>query len=443
MRYAAADRGGSGGTVEDAPGRDNTRAAASVSRRVVIVGAGIVGVCCGIALAEAGHAVLVVDREVPGRGASRWNAGVLATSSLAPFNRPGLVRQLPRLLGGGNPGFRLAPRAAGRALTWGPRYLAAGRAPVFEATAAALDGLIRLSIGEHRRLLAECGAAHLLSEAGWLFLFETEADFAASVGLRAVFARHGVACEMLDGAGLAALEPGLAPRFARALWLTGSAAVADPALVLAAYLERFRGLGGEVEQGEVVRLERGGRPAAVLASGGRREADQLVVAAGPWSAALLATLGVRLPMMSERGYVRRFALAGNAGLGRPVYDVAGGLVLAPRPEGVQLSTGIELTLPQLPGLDRQREPAARRAATLLPLGPALAGFDAEADRPTLPDSRPAIGRLAGGSPVWLCTGHQHLGFCTATGSARLLGALMGGATPPVDPAPFAPARFGI
>lgn len=413
--------------------------------RIIVVGAGIVGVCAGLALAAAGHEVLLVGRELPGDGASRVNAGVLSTSSIAPLNGPGFARRVPALLLGRAPGLRLAPRALFQAMTWGPRFVRAGRARTHGATVAALGALVGLSIAEHRRLLREAGAAALLSEAGWLFLYETEAQFAAAAGGRAVLAEHGVAFEALDAGGLAGLEPDLDRRFARALWLTQSAAAVEPAAVLAAYLERFRGLGGTAERAEAVRIERGGaRPAVVFADGRREAADQVVLAAGIWSAGLLRTLGLRLPMMSERGYVRRFALAGGAALNRPVLDVAGGLVLAPRPGGtVQVSTGTELTLPGLPGLDAQREAASRRAAQLLPLGAAVAGSDAEGDRPTLPDSRPAIGRLAGEAPIWLCCGHQHIGFSTAAGSAALLAALIRGAPPPIDPAPFSPARFGL
>lgn len=416
-----------------------------MAERVVVIGAGVVGLCAGLALAEAGREVLLVGRDLPGGGASRWNAGVLSTSSLAPGNEPGLAARLPGMLLGRSPGFRLGPRAAAlRALTWGPRFLRAGRPATYVATVEALDGLIRLSMAEHRRLLREAGAADLLTDAGWLMLYETEAQFEGAAPLRATLEGRGVAFEVRDAAGLAELEPHLARRFVKAMWLTGSAAAIEPRLVLEAYLARFRSLGGVAERGDVVGLERGGaRPAVVLADGRREEADHVVVAAGIWSAGLLAGLGVKLPMMAERGYVRRFALAPGAGLGRPVFDVGGGLVLSPRPEGVQLSTGTELTLPGLPGLDVQREPAARRAAEVLPLGAALAGSDAEADRPTLPDCRPAIGRLKGPGSIWLCCGHQHIGFSTSAGSGALLAALMRGAPPPAPPGPFSPARFGL
>ncbi len=412
-----------------------------MSEQVLVVGAGIVGVCCGLALTEAGFATTLIDRADPGGAASRWNAGVFATSSLIPLNSPGLLAQLPRLLTGRSPSFRLSPRAIPEALRWGAAFIKGAHAPQFGETVRGLDALIRLSHLEHRRLLADANAQALVHEAGWLFLYETAANFDAGAPMRRVMTAHGVAHQPLHAAELAAMEPHLSPRFARAVFFPDSAAAIEPGAVLCAYLKRFLELGGQVRRGEVAALEAG--PAVVLRDGTRLRADHVGLAAGPWSARLLRTLGLRLPMMSERGYVQRFSLAPGAVLHRPVYDTAGGIVASPRPEGVQISTGSELTLPGLPDLDRQRGPAARRAAELLPLGRALEQFEATADRPSLPDSRPAIGRLADIGRIWLCCGHQHIGFSTSAGSARLLAALMRDAAPPIDPAPFAPSRFGI
>ena len=237
------------------------------------------------------------------------------------------------------------------------------------------------------------------------------ADFSGSNGPRTIFRQYGVAHEVLGPAELAGLEPDLARRFAHAIWLTESAFVSEPADVLEAYFDRFRELGGSAQRAGVVRLELADTPTAILDDGSRHAADHLVLAAGPWSAALLATLGLRLPMMSERGYVRRFRA-------RPRCRVSTVRSTTSR-VGWFLRRGRKACSSRREPSSRCRtcrgsiasgSRAARRASSLLPLGPALAGFDAAADRPTLPDSRPVIGRLAGG-PIWLCCGHQHIGFC--------------------------------
>ncbi len=69
-----------------------------MGKHVVVLGAGIVGVCCALELQRRGLSVTLVDRQEPGLETSLGNAGVIARSSLMPFNHPGLWAQLPRLL---------------------------------------------------------------------------------------------------------------------------------------------------------------------------------------------------------------------------------------------------------------------------------------------------------------------------------------------------------
>ena len=147
-------------------------------------------------------------------------------------------------------------------------------------------------------------------------------------------------------------------------------------------------------------------------------------------------------MLSERGYIWRLRPGGNAGLARPVYDVENGIVLSPRPDGIQVSTGTELCTPDCAPRKDQATRALAAARSLLPLespGPSAPEF---ADRPTLSDSLPAIGPVAALPGVWLNTGHQHVGFSTAPGSASLLAAQIANETTPIAAQAFDPARFG-
>lgn len=416
-------------------------AKARMGLRVVIVGAGLVGLCTALSLRERGHEVLLLDRQAPLERASRWNAGVLATSSLWPMVNPELPRQAPFLLFGHSPGFRLNTASLGAALPFALRALRAAKRPGFEAGVAALGELIALSRRRHDALMAATGTTALRTDNGWLHLYETEAGFEASATQRSAFERNGCRYTVLDRAGLGELEPHLAPRFERAVLFEDSAWVSEPADLGAAYLARFRDLGGEVRRAEASALEPGG-PAIRLRDGERLAADRIVVAAGPWSGTLLARSGLRLPMIAERGYVRRVAPAGNAGLGRPVFDTAGGIVLAPRPDGVQITTGTELCRPDAPRRTEQAQAALERARLVMPLEDEAPAAEA-AERPTLPDSLPAIGPLARTPAIWLATGHQHIGFSTSAGTGELVADGMTGSPLPDWAAPFSPARFGL
>jgi glycine/D-amino acid oxidase-like deaminating enzyme len=64
-------------------------------------------------------------------------------------------------------------------------------------------------------------------------------------------------------------------------------------------------------------------------------------------------------------------------------------------------------------------------------------------RAATPDSLPLIGAHPGQDGLWLAVGHEGLGVTTAPATARLIAAQITGATPPIDPAPYAATRFGL
>lgn len=417
-----------------------------MTKSVVVLGAGMVGVSCALEFQSRGWTVTLLDRRAPGQETSWGNAGVLASSSLIPFNNPMLWRSLPRLLAHRSPALRHDPFYALRRLPWVVAFLARARAAPFEQTAAALDGLIRLSRQTHDQWMREAGVAHRLRDNGWLFLYRSQAAFDAAAPAREVYARFGVQTEALDAAGLRALEPDLAPIFPRALWFSGSASVDSPGAVVQAYAERFAARGGRLLCDEVCGLQPDpASPAgwAVRTAAGRTlSAQQVVVALGPWSRnALQRWCGLTIPMAYERGYHMHHAAAGAARLQRPIYDTGGGYVLSPMEQGLRLSTGVEWADLDAPSRTTQLDLAQAAARQAFPLGEALDATAWRGARPTLPDSRPMIGPAPGRAGLWLALGHQHIGFATGPGTARVLADLMQGQRPEIDPAPFRPLRF--
>lgn len=397
-----------------------------MGKPVIVLGAGMVGVCCALELQRRGMDVTLVDRQAPGLETSHGNAGVLARSSLMPFNHPGLWRQLPRLLRNDTVQFRYRPGYLARNLGWAAGFLWRARPSVFEETATALDGLIRLSAPEHQRLLAEAGISHRLRDTGWIFLFRSEAAWQGSALARAAYARHQVPTQALDPAELARLEPALAPIFARALWIQGSYSVDDPRAVVQAYADLFRRSGGTFKPLRATAIRRDGQDWTVQGDQASEAltAPALVLALGPWSKALLKTTGIDLPMAFERGYHMHYAPGSGPALGRPVYDTGGGYVLSPMARGLRLTTGVELDDCDAPARPDQLDLAESRAREALALGARLDPQAWLGRRPTLPDSRPMIGQAPRHPGLWLALGHQHIGFSTAPGTAKILGELM-------------------
>jgi len=402
----------------------------------------MVGVACALELQRRGLSVTLVDRIAPGTQASYGNAGVLARSSLMPFNHPGLWASLPKLLKNRSTQFRYSPAFLLRKAVWSLNFLASSRRSVFEETKTALDSLIVLSTPEHRRLLAEAAASHRLRDNGWIFLYRNRSSFDAAQLSRDAYAQFGIATQELNPGDLSELEPSLARIFERGLWIKDALSVDSPGEVVRAYTELFLQSGGKLVQRKIIKLKQTSSGWSAMDDvGGELEAERVVVALGAWSPDLLSTVGLRVPMAFERGYHMHYGRNVGVNLNRPVYDVGGGYVLSPMDKGLRLTTGVELTHRDASRNTTQLQLAERLAREAFPLGDRLEEDAWMGSRPTLPDSRPVIGEAPRRPGLWLAFGHQHIGFSTGPGTALALGAMMFGERTPIDVKPFRPERF--
>ncbi|MBE3640363.1 NAD(P)/FAD-dependent oxidoreductase [Mangrovicoccus algicola] len=407
----------------------------------VILGAGIVGLCVALSLLERGQAVRLIDRGDPGQATSFGNAGVIAPHSNAPHSAPGLWRALPGMLA--DPGKPLRVRAASwpAMIPWGLRFLARGRAAPFAAGAAAMHALCAPSIRLYRRHLEAAGQGGLIRDSLYIHAFRDPAQARLDAPGFRVRAAHGARMERVDGAGLRALEPAVSPDFRAAIVIEGQARALSPGRIGEVLAGRVRALGGVVERAEITGLVPAGAGWEVATGAGPRQAAQVVIAAGAWSGHLLAPLGIRLPLMAERGYHVEIPDPGVT-LNHSFTDVGAAVVASSMEGGLRVAGMAEFG-----PLDAPPDPA--RAAILRRVArgicPDLADGEARiwmGRRPSLPDSLPALGRIAGRPGLWAAFGHSHHGLMMAPATGEAIAALITGADPGIDMAPYDPGRFG-
>ena len=411
-------------------------------KSVVVLGAGMVGLSVAIHLRKRGWSVTVIDKAGPGAETSFGNAGVISRGSVLPVSYPGLIWDIPKILAGRSRAVRIDPKAWLDMLGWAPAFLRNATRAQNRRIANGLNGLLASCLEEHEVLMNEAGATQHLTKSGWLKLYRTEAGFESAAFEREMMDELGVRYTVLDAAGLAALEPNLEPIYVRAVHILDTASVDDPGRVCRAYAGLLERLGGTIRQASVASLSDAEDGASVtLDVGETLDTDAVVVALGPWSAEILKTVGVSMPLFHERGYHRHYKAAGNAVLNRPVNDAEGAFVLAPMAAGVRLTCGVEIA-PESAGPSKAMidgvTPLAKEA---FPLADCLDDEPWLGRRPSLPDSLPAIGRAPGQYRIWACFGHQHIGFTLGPVSGRLLAEMMSGETPMIDPAPYDPSRF--
>jgi D-hydroxyproline dehydrogenase subunit beta len=280
---------------------------------------------------------------------------------------------------------------------------------------------------------------------------ETWAREAARVERLRSAGAHGY---LVDVADVRAMEPQLTGDVAGASFFPADLQCAPRAIAraLAGGLPRVH-TGVEVHG---VAVEQG-RVTALQTSDGTLACDAAVIAAGPWSRALVEAAGLALPLEPRKGQLVRLAATGDERLIRHKVVEAGYLgSVASIAAGLQVTTVLETTWEGdvLVGSSRERRgfdlsvDDAVSAAMLrqaFALMPGLRGLAVDAAwaglRPWLPDHLPAIGPSSVVAGLWLATGHEGAGVALGPVTGRLVAQLYAGEPPIVDPAPFSPDRF--
>jgi D-amino-acid dehydrogenase len=406
---------------------------------VVVLGAGIVGISTAYAARQRGMSVIVVDRREPGSETSYGNAGILSSGSILPLNQPSLWKSLPKYLTNQHHALRWDPAWAMRNAGWIMRFLANATEAQTKPRATALRALTGASLKLHREWIVKAGAPERIRETGWLKAWRSDGTVAAKAE-QALLTEYGIKSELLDRQAISALEPNILPVYKVGLLHSETASVDSPGNVVKAYARMFAGSGGEIRQSDIKSITPDGDGWCAVLSDGEIRARHVVVALGPWSADLLRPLGYRVPLATERGYHREFKPNPARALLRPIHDAEGAFLMTPMENGIRVTSGVELTARDAPSSHAQIDAVVPLARGVAEFGDAV-GETWRGSRPTLPDSLPMIGPAPRHKGLWLAFGHQHIGFTSGPATGAAIAAMIGGAPPPFDAAPFSPSRY--
>jgi D-amino-acid dehydrogenase len=218
--------------------------------------------------------------------------------------------------------------------------------------------------------------------------------------------------------------------------------VADPAAVLTALGRAFHQAGGERRAGLACAVAvKDGMAELMLAGGERLGGTGIVLAAGVESGPLVAPLGLKAPIIAERGYhIQASAHRWPQGMPPVVFEERS-MIVTRFDSGLRAAGFVEFGRRDAAPDARKWQRLESHAATL--------GLPAEGpwqrwvgSRPTLPDYLPAIGRAAAAPNLFYAFGHQHLGLTLAPVTGEVVAAMVLGRQAPVAISPFDLSRFG-
>jgi len=411
--------------------------------RVLVLGAGVIGVTAAWYLADDGHEVTVVDRQPgPALETSFANGGQISASHAEPWAGPGAPAQILRWLGRDDAPLLFRPRADWRQWRWGLQFLieclpSRTRHNTIQCLNLALYSRARL-----QALRAATGIEYDHLERGILQFYTDAAEFAHGIAAAGLMQRYGCEREVKTVAECVAIEPALATcreRLAGGIFTaTDESGDAQRFTHELARLAAARGVtfrfGTAVEalaaEGDAV------RGARCVNENNRREtlgADAYVMALGSFSPLLLRPLGVPALVYPAKGYSATIDVGDHAGAPTvSLTDVASRIVITRLAGRLRVAGTAELA-GYGTELSRVRcEALARRTFELFPDAGERGSVQYWAGlRPATPSNVPLVGRTRL-TNLFLDTGHGTLGWTMACGSGRALADLIAGRKPEVD-----------
>ncbi|MFY2822366.1 NAD(P)/FAD-dependent oxidoreductase [Ruegeria sp. MALMAid1280] len=409
---------------------------------LVVIGGGVVGISCALALQAEGHQVTVIEPGPVGEGASWASCGCIAVGEIVPLSQPGMLAKVPGLLMHPKAPLTLRPSSAVRLMPWFTRFVANARPSKMRAIAADLARLTFLATTDFKAQLADVGRPDLLVERPVIKLFDGDDDRANMAAAFDLARELGCSIEEVSGAEAHDIDPAIAPDFKHAALLRDWSFVTDSKRLVEALHDAFLTRGGTVISGSAVGFDRDGRQvkAVKLHDGRVLAADEFVLAAGTRSRDLAAELGVPLRIEGVIGYSTALKNSG-VDLSHTVFYAKGGFGITPYDGALAVAGTIEFAgADARPNWDRADilVEKARRVLPGLKTGSAERRFGR---RPLTPDTRPIIGRSGKLANVTFATGHGQLGLTLGATTALLVADEISNRQSRTDIQAFSPDRF--
>lgn len=408
---------------------------------VTILGAGIVGVCCALSLQEKGYAVTLVDRQPPGEATSYGNAGVISPWSCIPQCMPGTLQQIPGWLLASDGPVSIRWRDLPTTLPWALKFLANTRLAKVEKISEAMSRLVHENVEVYRRFLNGTGHENLLRDSWYVNVFRGTASPALSDLAWRLRIDKGAPVEIVEGGEVRDIEPAISEDYHTAVIIKDQARAMAPGRLCKVLADKAKAQGARFVRAEVRGIERAPTAGYVLVtSEANIPVKRLVLAAGVWSADLLKPFGIKLPLISERGYHLEFSDPGVS-LNHSVADVQGKFVVSSMDGGLRSAGTAEFAHHSAPPRYSRADMLGPQTKKLLPALNIEPNERWMGVRPSFPDNLPAIGELPGHAGLFAAFGHSHYGLGMAPATGRLIAGMVDGSLSNAETSDCAPDRF--
>ena len=416
--------------------------------KVIVLGAGVIGVTTAWYLAKRGVEVQVIDRQ---RGAgletSFANAGELSYGMTSPWAAPGIPLKAVKWLFMKYRPLFIWPVLDPHMWSWMAKMV---RNCTSSRYATNKGRMVRISNYSRDALVDLLDDVEIDFDGraqGTLQLFRTGKQVKGSMADQAVLAEYGSPYKVLDHDACIAAEPGLvhvAEKFIGGLQLTGDR-TGDCRMFTTALAEKAAEIGVRFRYEETIRalVVKNGRIDGVITDRGREVADAYVIALGAYAPILLRTIGIRIPVYPVKGYSITLPVTDDAAAPQStLMDETHKVAITRLGDRIRVAGQAELIGYNTRTSNHAFDTVKHVISDLFPRGGDVSKAQGWTGlRPMTPDGTPVLGPSRYPN-LFLNTGHGTLGWTMACGSSRAVADVMTGAKPEIDFDGLTAARYG-
>ncbi len=416
-----------------------------MSKKIVIIGAGVIGLSTAAECVRRGFRVTVIERRGAQRdGCSFGNAGMIVPSHFIPLAAPGMVALGLKWMWNPESPFYIKPRLSPDLAAWSYRFWRAAT-PAHVTRSAPL--LRDLNLASRERYVELAGHENFgLVKKGLLMLCKTAQALNHEAQTAEQARNLGVPAEVLDPKATAELDPSVTMDIAGSVYFPKDCHL-QPERYVSLLESRIRAAQGEsalLFDTEVIGWKReGNRLAAVQTSRGEIEADEFILCGGSWSTSIAEDLGLRIPMEAGKGYSITVPNPVELPQICSIFTEAR-VAVTPMGGSLRFSGTMEIA-----GLNEKINP--RRIEGILKAVPQyyptfrrehFDGIEPRCGlRPCSPDGMPYLGRTQAARNLIVATGHSMMGLSLAPITGEIAAQIAADETPQFDLTLLAPDRY--
>jgi len=408
---------------------------------VVVIGAGIQGVCVSLNLIKKGFKVTIIDRDEPGKNsASYGNAGHFSPYASLSMNRPDILIDVPAMLLSTTGPLALKWNYVPKMIPWFLKFIKNCTKNKMMHTAKYMHQILDLALPAYDELFQEIDISGLVESKGIIY-FWTDKDLKSRELEINVRKELGVEQKLLKPHEIHDLEPHIKQIYHGGVLYPSARHARNPKKILLKLFELFLKKDGKFikENVQTINFSPDNKP-LIKTNLNSYGFDKAVIACGAFSKKLTDQADEKIPLDTERGYHVHFKGYDHL-LSRPVIFLNRGFGITPMEQGLRVVGTVEFGGLDNPLSKKRVLNLVNNAKYLFP------ELDKNYDewlgfRPTLPDFLPVIGPSKNHKNLFYSFGHHHLGWTLGAISGKIIAGMIAEEKTNLDLSPYSSLRFG-